>query len=74
MTDIYKKIADDRLQYVSSATIMRDALGVVERHARRYGDTDLHRIATDALAKADALEAIEDFDASKIGPALASVR
>jgi len=64
----------DWLRYVSSATIMRNALVRVERHARRFGDTDLYNIATSALAKADALEAVEDFDNSKIGPALAGAR
>lgn len=62
-----------RLEYVASATVLRSAMESVERIARNIDDKVLRDIAATALAKADALEAIKDFDNSKIGPALASV-
>lgn len=62
-----------RLEYVASATVLRSAMESVERIARNIDDKVLRDIAATALAKADALEAIEDFDNSKIGPTIASV-
>jgi hypothetical protein len=64
----------DRLQYVASATILRDAMVRVQRIATGTGDADLYAIASAALDEATELESVEDFTHADIAPALARAR
>jgi hypothetical protein len=64
----------DRLRYVASATILRDAMVRVQRIATGTGDADLYAIASAALDEATELESVEGFTYADIAPALARAR
>ena len=67
-------MSDNRLKYVASATILKEEMKRIKRLAYEHGDEYLHTIATIALEKAAALEAIKDWSDDKIGPALDRAR